>query len=66
MEGTLEPVADDTFRTHWADRSTEDAYVKFEVSKAGKVERASMRAISPLADFSFDYQDLDLVPLRPK
>lgn len=62
MEGALEPVADDTFRTHWTDRSTEDAYVKFEVGKHGKVTRASMRAISPLADFSFDYQDLDLVP----
>jgi hypothetical protein len=26
------------------------------------VDRISMRPVSPLADFSFDYQDLDLRP----
>jgi hypothetical protein len=30
---------------------------------AGKVERVTMKAVSPLADFSYDYQDL-LFPRR--
>jgi hypothetical protein len=31
----------------------------------GTIERMTMRAISPLADFSYDYQDLMFVPERP-
>ena len=59
MEGALEPVAGDKFRTRWTDRSIEDAYMSF--SRDGrKVKSATMAAISPLADFSFDYQDLHL------
>ena len=57
MEGTLEPVAGDKFRTSWTDRSIEDAYVTF-ARNGDAVAGASMAAISPLADFSFDYQDL--------
>src|SRR6185312_16805293 len=29
MEGVLEPVAGDKFRTRWTDRSIEDAYMNF-------------------------------------
>ena len=36
----------------------EDAYVTFALDRDGSVERMSLRAISPLADYSFDYQDL--------
>ena len=28
----------------------------------GTIDRVTMRAVSPLADFSFDYQDLELRP----
>ena len=58
MAGPLEHVRYDTFRTRWTDRSIEDAYVTFALSPDGSVERMTMQAISPLADFSFDYQDL--------
>lgn len=64
MEGVLEHVADDTFRTRWTDHGIEDAYVKFEV-RDRRIVKATMRAVSPLADFSFDYQDLDLAPEAP-
>ena len=60
MEGPLEPVAGDKFRTRWTQRSIEDAYLTFAV-KDGRVAGATMAAISPLADFSFDYQDLHFV-----
>ena len=57
MEGPLEHVADDTFRAHWTDRGIEDAYVTFDV-KGGSIGSIAMKPVSPLADFSFDYQDL--------
>ncbi len=57
MEGALEPVSGDKFRTRWTDKAIEDAYVDFTV-KNGAVATATMAAISPLADFSFDFQDL--------
>ena len=57
MEGALEPVSGNKFRTRWTQSAIENAYVDFSV-KGGKVAGATMAAISPLADFSFDYQDL--------
>jgi hypothetical protein len=62
MEGALEHVANDTFRTRFTDRGIEDAYMTFEVAN-GRVTKASMRPVSPLADFSFDYVDLDFSPV---
>ena len=64
MEGALEPIADDMFRTRWTDSSIEDAYVSFSFGKRKRMSKVTMRAISPLADFSFDYQDLEFVPAR--
>jgi CubicO group peptidase (beta-lactamase class C family) len=61
MEGELEHVADDTFRTRFTDRGIEDAYMTFTIAD-GRVARAAMRPVSPLADFSFDYVDLDFSP----
>jgi len=63
MSGVLEPVSGDRFRASWADNTIESAYVDFRTA-GGTVASVSMRAISPLADFSFDYQDLAFLPLR--
>jgi CubicO group peptidase (beta-lactamase class C family) len=60
MDGPLTHVADDTFKVVWGDRIVEPAYVKFDVA-SGKVVRLAMSPVSPLADFSFDYQDLHFV-----
>jgi len=65
MQGKLEHVRYDTFRTRWTDRNVEDAYVTFALNPDGSIERMTMKAVSPLADFSYDYQDLLLVPERP-
>jgi CubicO group peptidase (beta-lactamase class C family) len=62
MTGKLEHVRYDTFRTRWADRNIEDAYVTFALNPDGSIERMTLRAISPLADFSYDYQDLQFLP----
>ena len=36
--------------------------VTFSLGAQGNVERITMRAVSPIADFSFDYQDLLFTP----
>ncbi|HEX9207245.1 MAG TPA: serine hydrolase [Steroidobacteraceae bacterium] len=64
LAGPLEHVRFDTFIARWADRSLEDAYVTFALDAKGAVERMTLRAVSPLADFSFDYQDLAFTPVR--
>jgi len=40
----------------------EDAFVTFALNPDGTIDSATMQAVSPLADFSFDYQDLLLKP----
>ena len=39
----------------------EPAYVKFDMV-AGMIAKLEMWTVSPLADFSFDYQDLHFAP----
>jgi hypothetical protein len=43
-------------------RTIEDAFVTFSLNPDGSIDSARMAAVSPLADFSFDYQDLLLKP----
>jgi CubicO group peptidase (beta-lactamase class C family) len=63
--GKLEHVQYDTFRTRWTDRTmTEDAYVTFSLQPDGSIATMTMKAISPLADFSFDFHDLLFKPVR--
>ncbi len=62
MSGSLQPVAGNRFRADWTDKTIEAAYVDF-VTRGGAVASISMRAVSPLADFSFDYQDLAFLPV---
>ena len=63
MDSMLTHHQFDTFRTRPALRWIEPAYVTFSIDADGKVDRVRMKAVSPLADFSFDYQDLDFAPV---
>jgi hypothetical protein len=63
MLGELTHWQYDTFHVSWRDPLIEPAYLTFALDSDGAVERVSMRPVSPLADFSFDYQDLDLRPV---
>ncbi len=36
-----------------------DAFVSFSLDEEGKASGFTMRAISPLTDFSFDFHDLE-------
>ncbi|WP_207215751.1 serine hydrolase [Pseudolysobacter antarcticus] len=62
MAATLEYWQYDTFRTVWDDKGIEPAYVTFALDASGKVSRINMKSVSPLADFSYDFQDLVITP----
>jgi hypothetical protein len=59
MRGRLEHFHLDTFWAKWEDNTIPDALVSFQINAEGKVERMKLRATSDLADFSFDFHDLD-------
>ena len=65
LVGTLEHWQHDTFIVRWDDRALNaDAFVNFSLDVDGQVRSATMQAVSSLTDFSFDFHDLDLRPLR--
>jgi CubicO group peptidase (beta-lactamase class C family) len=64
MGGTLEHFQYDSFTTKFDDRNIEPAYVTFGLDADGKVERVTMKPVSPIADFSYDYQDLLFTPVQ--
>jgi CubicO group peptidase (beta-lactamase class C family) len=65
LTGRLEHFQYDTFIAHWADRNTPEAYVMFQLDQHGHVDQIKLAPVSPLADFSYDYQDLLFRPVPP-
>lgn len=60
LVGEMFPYKSNTFIVKWNDRSMDaDAFVMFTLDMDGKASGMKMKAISPLTDFSFDFQDLD-------
>jgi CubicO group peptidase (beta-lactamase class C family) len=66
MVSALEHVRHDTFRTRFANRRIEDTYVTFALRPDGSIDQMKMQAVSPIADFSFDYHDLLFKPVGAK
>jgi CubicO group peptidase (beta-lactamase class C family) len=64
MGGALEHWQYDTFVTRFDDKTIEPAYVTFGLDADGKIARITLKAVSPIADFSWDYQDLSFMPLK--
>jgi len=63
LVGDLEHWQHDTFVARWRDRSLDaDAFVYFALKPDGSIEQFKMAAVSPLTDFSFDFQDLLFTP----
>jgi hypothetical protein len=53
----------DTFLVRWRKRELRaDAFVTFTLTPEGGIDHATMKPASPAVDFSFDFQDLLLVP----
>ena len=58
------PYKDNTFIVKWNDRSMDaDAFVIFSMQN-GKPVGITMKAVSPLTDFSYDFQDLDFKKMK--
>ncbi len=60
LRGDMTFYKGNTFIVKWYDRSLDaDAFVNFSLNTEGKADGFKISAISPLTDFSFDFQDLD-------
>lgn len=66
MAGRLKHWQYDSFVTDFDDPAIEPAYVTFALDADGKVTGVTMKAVSKIADFSWDYHDLDLKPVEDK
>lgn len=66
LTATLEHYQYDTFVVRFSDPQMEPAYMTFQLGADGRVERVTMKPVSPIADFSFDYQDLLFTPAAPR
>jgi CubicO group peptidase (beta-lactamase class C family) len=65
LVGDLEHWQYDTFLVRWRERELRaDAYVTFSLNPDGTIEEAKMKPASPDVDFSYDFQDLLLKPVR--
>ncbi len=54
----------DTFKARWRERSLDaDAFVTFALNPDGAIGQMKMVPVSPLTDFSFDFQDLLFTPV---
>jgi CubicO group peptidase (beta-lactamase class C family) len=63
LVGTLEHWQHDTFIIRWDQRwLNADAFLTFALDPDGDIREARMEPVSDLTDFSFDFQDLRLVP----
>lgn len=66
MAGRLDHWQYDSFVTRFDDPAIEPAYVTFALDADGKITGVTMKAVSKIADFSWDYHDLDLKPVEDK
>lgn len=65
LNGEIFFYTGNTFVVKWADRSMDaDAFLNFSLDEEGKAAGLKMKPISPLTDFSYDFQDLDFVKLK--
>jgi CubicO group peptidase (beta-lactamase class C family) len=60
LSGEMIPYKGNSFVVKWQDRSMDaDAFVMFHLTENGNADAMQMKAVSPLTDFSYDFQDLD-------
>ena len=67
LTGELEHWQHDTFIVRWKERNfNADAYVTFSLNPDGSIDRVKMAPVSAEPDFSYDFQDLSLAPVKAK
>jgi len=65
LGGYLEHYQYNTFIARWSDPEMRaDAFVTFSLNPDGSIETVKMKAVSPATDFSFDFHDLLLKPIK--
>jgi len=65
LTGEVFPYQEQTFILKWQDRSFDaDAFVTFVSNEKGQPVGIKMKPISPLTDFSYDFQDLDFQKVK--
>ncbi|AFL80953.1 penicillin-binding protein, beta-lactamase class C [Aequorivita sublithincola DSM 14238] len=65
LTGTMTFYKGTTYAVRWNDTSLKaDAFVNFSLNTEGKAEGFTMSPISPLTDFSYDFQDLEFNKMK--
>ncbi len=60
LSGVVLPYKGTTFIVKWDDRTLDaDSFIYFKTDREGNIAGMTMEPISPLTDFSYDFQDLD-------
>nr|WP_038500873.1 serine hydrolase [Janthinobacterium agaricidamnosum] len=67
LTGQLEHWQHDTFIVRWKERNfNADAYVTFALNPDGSIDRVKMAPVSKETDFSYDFPDLALTPVKAR
>ncbi|WP_181304095.1 serine hydrolase [Rufibacter sp. XAAS-G3-1] len=65
LTGQLFAYKGTSFVVKWRDRSMDaDAFVNFSLDTQGRAQGMTMKPISPLTDFSYDFQDLNFIRVK--
>jgi CubicO group peptidase (beta-lactamase class C family) len=65
LTGEIFFYKDENFAVKWNIRSFHaDSHIFFDLDSNGKVNHFTMKAISPLTDFSYDFHDLDFTRIQ--
>lgn len=65
LTGPMHWYKANAFAIKWLKREIEaDAFAIFSLNKEGKAVRISMKGVAPDIDFSYDFQDLDLIRIK--
>lgn len=64
LQGEMSYYKGNTFVVKWNDRTLKaDAFVLFQLNKNAEATGFTMEAVSPMTDFSFDFQDLNFTKM---
>lgn len=65
MHGEMSYYKGNSFVVRWDDRSLNgDAFAVFSLDREGKAKGFTMEPVSPMTDFSFDFQDLEFSKVK--
>ncbi len=67
LKGKISHWQYNTFLVRWNDRTINaDCFINFNIDEKGEIKNFTMKPISPLTDFSYDFHDLEFYPVKEK